>query len=294
MDFPFKNISVLNIETTNMCNLNCLYCSKKALGKTEYRAFMGTGLLNKILDQFTNKKMLIALYLGGEPLLHPNLELLIQVTNNRGFKNTRIHTNGTLITKKRAESLLDSGISSIIFSIDGTDKEDYERIRKTSFDVVHGNLKSILDINNKRAEIGVQCLIGKGKAKKLNKDLKDLEKKLDKVILDRPHSWLGTETIPESQLQNQPEAALIPCLFLRSHMSISVLGQYLLCCRCLNREKVLGTVWERRAEEIWNTEMGEIRQQQIQNKLEEPCITCQMMAQARINLTESGREEYVK
>lgn len=62
--------------------------------------------------------------LGGEPLTYRHLEKFIECFKSRvidGFCG--VVSNGSLITKRRARSLLDSGIDQLSISIDGTSAE---------------------------------------------------------------------------------------------------------------------------------------------------------------------------
>jgi len=65
---------------------------------------------------------------GGEPLLQPRLAEWIQDAKSAGCE-TGILTNGVLLNKETAEKLIGAGLDWVCVSIDGADKEQYERIR---------------------------------------------------------------------------------------------------------------------------------------------------------------------
>ena len=270
------DIQVVNIEVTSHCNLSCLYCSKNKFGYTRTPAHMDTELFVQILEMFP-KRVLLALYLSGEPLLHPSFCELVSLAKQKGFNNTRIHTNATVLDTKLSEKLVDSGLRDIVFSIDGINAKDYERMRNFSFDKVKSNIKEFIDINQGEIKIGVQCLIPKGMPLRLNTDLEDLS--FDFSIIEYPHTWLNYQ-IPESEPSSMRS---IPCLFLSSYMAISCEGDYLLCCCCLNKERVLGKFWNTSAKDIWENEMELIRHHQRNGYYVDTCSTCE-----RYGITKRG------
>lgn len=88
------------LEISNICNLSCRFCpgtkrTKKVLTEEEMAV-----LLPKIRP-YTNY---LYFHLMGEPLLHPKLELFLQMAGEHGFK-VILTTNGTLL-KKQQEMLL--------------------------------------------------------------------------------------------------------------------------------------------------------------------------------------------
>ena len=70
----------------------------------------------------------VRLFLRGEPLLHKEIDKMVVICKQKNIK-TEIHTNGMLLTKDKGKKLLDAGVDMVSFSIDGLDKEYYERYR---------------------------------------------------------------------------------------------------------------------------------------------------------------------
>lgn len=262
-------VRVFYVELTNKCNLSCLYCSRNKFGNHRDPQFMSLDMFAQIIKMFP-KSAMCGLYNGGEPLCHPDFPEFVNIANRKGFQ-TRIHTNGTLLTRELSEKIVDAGLTSIVFSIDGKDPDDYERIREVKFDKVKENLLQFLEINDGKVKVGINCLVGAGKEKQLNSGLEDIKDNFEFVILDYPHSWLYGNQIPEWVDQG---VIMTPCLFLHSYMVIAVDGDYLLCCHCLNKERVLGNIKDRTANEIYDNEMEVIRQQQIKGDWIDPCSNC--------------------
>lgn len=120
----FKSIY---IEITNVCNLHCDFCPQTRR-KPE---FMKIEMFNKMLDQIQAHTEYIYLHVKGEPLLHPEIDKLLDLCYEKGFK-VNLTTNGTLITKVKDQLLLKPALRQINFSLhsfDGNEgaqnKEEY-------------------------------------------------------------------------------------------------------------------------------------------------------------------------
>jgi MoaA/NifB/PqqE/SkfB family radical SAM enzyme len=103
----------------------------------------------KIIDDIAFKSFYyptITLYNRGEPLLNVNLSEMIKYAKNRNLEVT-ISTNGTLLVDKNIRGkLLRSGVYLIIISIDGINKETYEKNRLgAKFEEVKAGIKSLIE-----------------------------------------------------------------------------------------------------------------------------------------------------
>ena len=82
------------IEITNNCNLNCSFCTlKKKKNKV-----VSVDDFNIILDKLKGHTNYLYFHVLGEPLLHPNINELIDLAKNNNF-NVNITTNGYFINK---------------------------------------------------------------------------------------------------------------------------------------------------------------------------------------------------
>ncbi len=93
---PKKNrFKRVYVEITNICNLNCSFCSetkrkKGALNVEEFK---------HIVEQIRPFTDYIYFHVKGEPLLHKNLEDFLKICYETGLK-VIITTNGTLLNDK--------------------------------------------------------------------------------------------------------------------------------------------------------------------------------------------------
>ena len=89
-----KKFKKVYIEITNICNLNCSFCSNNKREKK----FMSVSDFSHIIDEIKKYTDYVYLHVKGEPLLNPNLDIFLDICdNNNLFVN--ITTNGTLLKK---------------------------------------------------------------------------------------------------------------------------------------------------------------------------------------------------
>lgn len=115
------------IEITNVCNLNCDFCPQTC----RESEFMSIELFCKILEQIKGYTEYIYFHVKGEPLLHPQIDKLLDISYERGFK-VNITTNGTLIKEVKDKLLIKPALRQVNFSLhsfDGNEqnqnKEEY-------------------------------------------------------------------------------------------------------------------------------------------------------------------------
>ncbi len=127
------------VETSAMCNLECIMCPNKEL-PSDKLSIMDLDLFEKIVDEARGFAQDIYLHHRGEPFINPQLFSMIRYAEEAGLR-TRFHSNGTMLTSGRAAKLLEAEPSMISFSVDGFSKEPYERIRQgASFEKTIGNI----------------------------------------------------------------------------------------------------------------------------------------------------------
>ena len=100
------------LEITNRCNLACSFCPKtkrpaRALTAAEFR------LLAEKIRPYTDY---LYLHVLGEPLLHPQLEALLDICRALGFRVV-ITTNGTLLPVQQAALLSAPALYKINISL---------------------------------------------------------------------------------------------------------------------------------------------------------------------------------
>jgi radical SAM protein with 4Fe4S-binding SPASM domain len=86
----------------------------------------------------------------GEPLLAPDLFEMVAYATARGCR-VGFNTNATLLTRRRAERLVDAGLAWLHVSLDGATAATYEAIRDGArFETVVANLRGLVEVRRAR------------------------------------------------------------------------------------------------------------------------------------------------
>ncbi|MBN2529206.1 MAG: radical SAM protein [Deltaproteobacteria bacterium] len=106
------------IELTQECNLSCPYCQRKdsprQTGRKKHKTIQ---MVEREIVTLTALSKSDAIVLtGGEPLLHPELEAVVQMVSSVGRKPI-LFTNGILITRERLRALKSVGLFGVLFHI---------------------------------------------------------------------------------------------------------------------------------------------------------------------------------
>ncbi|MFV8828868.1 radical SAM/SPASM domain-containing protein [Alkalihalobacterium sp. APHAB7] len=122
-----KKFKKFYLEITSVCNLACSFCPPTERQKQ----FLSVDDFSKRLDQIKPHTDYIYLHVKGEPLLHPKIDQLLDISHEKGFK-VNITTNGTLLRKAKHKIINKPALRQMNFSLhsfDGhegsTDKEGY-------------------------------------------------------------------------------------------------------------------------------------------------------------------------
>jgi hypothetical protein len=122
----------LYLEVTNRCNLLCTTCPR-TYEELEPEADMHWDLFTKIVDQVPNIKRVV-LHGVGEPMLVKDLPQMVAYLKARGVY-VLFNTNGTLLTEKNGQALIDAGLDELRVSLDAADANVFQMVRgKDMFD----------------------------------------------------------------------------------------------------------------------------------------------------------------
>jgi len=116
----------LYLETTNRCNLLCTTCPR-TFEALEPPADMSWELFTGIVDQFARIGRVV-LHGVGEPMMVPALPRMIRYLKDRGTY-VLFNTNGTLLTRRKGQELIDSGLDELRISLDAADPEAFRLVR---------------------------------------------------------------------------------------------------------------------------------------------------------------------
>ena len=115
---------------TKGCNLRCRHCWVSPPHETQeaHHTVLDSDLFNQIIDEAVPLGLKGIKLTGGEPLLHPQINLFLEQLIKRNLQVT-IETNGTLCTKERAQVIARLTNCSVAVSVDGPSAEIHEWVR---------------------------------------------------------------------------------------------------------------------------------------------------------------------
>ena len=109
----FKRVYV---EITNVCNLSCSFCP----GTGRPARFLAPAEFRILAERLRGHTEYLYLHVMGEPLLHPQLEELLAVARELGFR-VCVTTNGTLLSRRGALLAGVHKVSVSLHSFEGND-----------------------------------------------------------------------------------------------------------------------------------------------------------------------------
>jgi MoaA/NifB/PqqE/SkfB family radical SAM enzyme len=120
----------LYLEVTNRCNLLCETCPR-TFEALEPPADMSWELFTSIVDQVPDIARVV-LHGVGEPMMVKALPRMIRHLKDRGVY-VLFNTNGTLLTPKKHQELIDTGLDELRVSLDAADAKSFLAVRGKDF-----------------------------------------------------------------------------------------------------------------------------------------------------------------
>lgn len=107
-----KRFHKVNVEISNICNLQCSFCPEVIREKK----MMSLDLFENVIQQIAPLTELVCFHLMGDPLVHPKLNEMISICEKY---NTQIFfvTNGVLVKPEHDKILLSPAMYQINFSL---------------------------------------------------------------------------------------------------------------------------------------------------------------------------------
>ena len=124
--FKPTQLHTITVSVTEQCCMKCKHCSQSA----QY----GNGIqfpydsLKSLLSEAYGLGARYFGIFGGEPLMYPFLDDVVEYALKKGYKDVIIFTKGTLINYERAKSLRSIGIKEIQVSCDSHIPSIYDEI----------------------------------------------------------------------------------------------------------------------------------------------------------------------
>ena len=136
------------IANTHACNHFCRMCIREAI--TFDGPNMDVRLFRKLIEEGTGYFRYISFDGPGETIMNPEAFGMIRYARSKGIRMV-FSTNATLMRADVVESILDSGLDHIIFSVNGTTRDVYAAVHGVdAFDTAVGNIRQFLKRKGER------------------------------------------------------------------------------------------------------------------------------------------------
>jgi radical SAM protein with 4Fe4S-binding SPASM domain len=284
-----------SIEPTTSCNLRCTECPTGMQTLSRPKGNMSLDVFHKILDKLSPDLFYLTLYFQGEPLLNLHFaEMVALARSRRIFVSTS--TNGHFLDDRNVEKIIQSGLSHLVISMDGTDQKTYEKYR------VNGNLQTVTEgikrlIEAKKSAktyspfIELQFLVLRHNEHQVSQMRKFArEACVDKLSFKSAQVYNfeeGSQIIPtlneKSRYRQLPDGSWMMARKIRnrchriwSSLVVTWDGKVVPCCCDKNADFQTGNLLEDSLEGIWKNQVAQsFRRKLISNRTDIPiCRNC--------------------
>jgi radical SAM protein with 4Fe4S-binding SPASM domain len=257
----------IEIELSSVCNLKCVYCPRRYLGKLN--GFIELTLFKRLIDEIAFfPETILVLHRRGESLLHPDFIEICNYIKGK-FKQVQLATNATLLDQDKSLAIIEA-INFISFSIDIPEVFNKTRI-PAQYDKVVKNIEDFLRLNRGRVKTQVSMV----KTPATPDENSELFKKIwlgkiDRVRIYEEHSRdgrFGSLSVERGRRRT--------CMMPFYEILIYCSGKTGRCNHDWNGTPI-GDVKLNTIKEIWNDELyHRLRRQQITLMIEdEVCRNC--------------------
>lgn len=259
-----KNLTSLIIEPTNTCNLRCTFCFVTE-GMTRPGGFMDLDLFKKVIDDTPGLEHL-CMHNWGEPLLHTDIFRMFDYAAGAGVRHIVMNTNGTLLTGKIIDQIVDSPLSIIRFSIDGS-AETFQRVRGVPLEKIERNIRKLKEKKEaRRPELGMGVVF-------------TVEEDTWQDVDDYIAHWntIVDHVRTQPKLVRSPRKEVCPEPFGKDYGKLVVLwdGTVIPCCVDYNATLALGNAWTDRVADLWRgREIERLRERHRTGDFPDTCADC--------------------
>jgi MoaA/NifB/PqqE/SkfB family radical SAM enzyme len=262
----------IQIETSNICNHQCSFCAYTLMQRPKNH--MDKNLFRQLAKEaFSLGAREIGLFAGAEPLTCKWIDEYIAFCRDIGYEYIYISTNGALANQEKLKLILDAGLNSIKFSVNGGNRETYKLVhQKDDFDTVINNIKFVNEYRKTLTQnvfLGVS-FVGMPHTNSTFNDLKELLADIvDEIIFYEASNQSGQ--MPE--LIDPPyRNCHLP--FNKAHISLE--GFLKVCCNDYENLLAVEDLKKMSLMEAWHSERFKaLRQKHINNDLQSTvCANC--------------------
>jgi len=256
-----KVFKKIYIEITNRCNLACSFC----LQSGRPRAFMHPDAFEDIVRKISGSTGHISLHVLGEPLLHPDLEVLLAKSHDHGLR-VNLTTNGTMLSRNRSILLRQPAMRQVNISLHSFEKQgrddDLDAYLEGIIDFIAASSAAVspILINLRMWNLRQTAAAGEEADSLMYRRLEDYFG-LPAAFLENTPTGRGIVLAPQVFFSREkgfawPHGAAPElgqhgyCRGLRDHIAILVDGTVVPCCLDAEGDMELGNIFQATLSEI--------------------------------------------
>lgn len=260
----------IGIEPTTACNLRCPHCVSGQRAFTRPTGRLQLQNYQRLLDEISPELLYLILYFQGEPYLNPHfLEMVAYAYEKKVF--TLTSTNAHFLDESSARLTVESGLSHLVISMDGTNQDSYEVYRKEgSYQKVVDGIQNLIawkrKLKSRTPIVDLQFIVFKHNEGEIS-TVRELGKKwgVDRIKIKSAQVYgyeNDSEWIPDNETHRRYTATAdgftikndLPnrCKKMWQGAEITWDGQVVPCCFDKNAEHLFGNAFESGFKEVWN------------------------------------------
>jgi pyruvate-formate lyase-activating enzyme len=237
-------LEIICIELTNYCNLKCQFCIRDTM--TRKLGFMPFSLFEKIIDQL-DRNTTLALYFGGESLLHPRFIDMVEYAVNKHFREIRFTTNGMLFTPEIMDAIIKCNVD-VMFSLEGMGEVNDKVRIGDHFPVILRNIQFLVKNRNK-SKISLNMVEADQTSEQINEFISFFKGTVDRILVNPLRDYVK---VIKTDFYDGQETKQVPFCTMPFHfLSIMWNGDATACCYDLDGKIIVGNVNSQTIKQIW-------------------------------------------
>lgn len=263
----------ITMEPTTACNLGCPECPSGLKQFSRPEGNLKTAFYEQVIDEVKAHAFYLNFYFQGEPFIHPDFLAMVRYAHAQKMY-TATSTNAHFLNDQKAKQTVESGLSRLTVSIDGTTQETYVSYRKQGelSKVIEGTqniLKWKKELNSKTPYVIFQFLVVKPNEHQIE-DAQKLAKELgvDEIRFKTAQLYEyenGNPLMPDNEkyarYKKQKDGTyriknkmLNECWRMWSSCVVTWDGKVVPCCFDKDAKHQLGDLTQKSLKSIWQNE----------------------------------------
>lgn len=251
----------LYIETTNLCNADCIMCPHSRMQRP--KGTMDEALFKKIIDDAVAAGISgIGLSFLGEPLLDKHIfERIAYVKDKAAHIKLWFNTNASLLTEDRARRLIELQLDEVRISLDAFDAKTYEEIRcGLNLEDVTANIEGLIALKKEMGALLPRIRLAYVELDRNMGDAHEFYKfwkqKVDHVEIDFARNWAEQMEVDSRTSPHITEyKSHVPCDSIWKELQVQYDGRAVICCNDYDAKVVVGDLSRESILDVWNGEV---------------------------------------